>query len=229
MPHCISCTAPLPAYSASCEYCGVNNDVNLQGIYAYSVSEQYSSRNCPVCRSALDTITIDGINSFAIERCGSCYGLFFDPDELDYLLDSTVDSVYRINMKRLWSLNQVGPLSHERGAYVKCPVCSELMNRVKFGVRSGVVVDQCKHGVWLDNGGLRKLLEWRKAGGELLHEKVIAEKYEREHKKSAAPNESSMFFSSLAGGSPPAGGSGSESAEMLWKVVKLIGKLFVSV
>ena len=54
-------------------------------------------------------------------------------------------------------------------AYIKCPVCSQLMNRVNFGVRSGVIIDRCRdHGVWLDGGELRHLMEWMKLGGKLL-------------------------------------------------------------
>jgi Zn-finger nucleic acid-binding protein len=42
------------------------------------------------------------------------------------------------------------------------------MNRVNFGYRSGVVVDQCrKHGIWLDSGEITHLMEWKKAGGQL--------------------------------------------------------------
>jgi Zn-finger nucleic acid-binding protein len=50
------------------------------------------------------------------------------------------------------------------------------MNRVAFGHRSGVVIDQCKsHGVWLDGGEISHLLEWKKAGGQLLDQKKQAE------------------------------------------------------
>ena len=44
------------------------------------------------------------------------------------------------------------------------------MNRKNFGHSSGVIIDQCnKHGIWLDSGEITHLLEWKKAGGELLH------------------------------------------------------------
>jgi Zn-finger nucleic acid-binding protein len=45
------------------------------------------------------------------------------------------------------------------------------MNRINFGAQSGVIVDKCKeHGVWLDGGELRQLMEWIKAGGQILHQ-----------------------------------------------------------
>ena len=43
------------------------------------------------------------------------------------------------------------------------------MNRKLQGQRSGVVVDSCReHGLWLDSGELRQLMEWSRAGGEKL-------------------------------------------------------------
>jgi Zn-finger nucleic acid-binding protein len=88
--------------------------------------------------------------------------------------------------------------------YIKCPVCTKLMNRVNFGTKSGVIVDRCRdHGVWLDGGELRHLFEWMKAGGKLLvqereeqlRKESVREK-EREQRNSAADwkaTESSSF------------------------------------
>jgi Zn-finger nucleic acid-binding protein len=57
----------------------------------------------------------------------------------------------------------------DRVVYKKCPICRDLMNRKSFGARSGVVIDICKeHGTWLNGGELRKLMEWKRAGGLLL-------------------------------------------------------------
>lgn len=43
------------------------------------------------------------------------------------------------------------------------------MNRKLYGKRSGVIVDSCRdHGLWLDAGKLRQLMEWSRAGGEKL-------------------------------------------------------------
>ena len=186
MPKCKSCAAPLPAYSSLCEYCGTKNDVDLRGISEFTVSQQNSNRPCPLCNRSMETISLKAVKNFNIERCPSCMGLFFDPEELNAILDKSVDQVYSIDMKKIHTMNQMPNRTVTRTrAYIKCPVCSELMNRVNFGTRSGVVVDQCKHGIWLDNGELRKLLEWRKAGGRLYHEKIMGERAKREKKKRA--------------------------------------------
>jgi len=46
------------------------------------------------------------------------------------------------------------------------------MQRINFGSQSGVIADKCRsHGIWLDGGELRQILEWTKAGGQICHEK----------------------------------------------------------
>lgn len=77
------------------------------------------------------------------------------------------------------------------------------MNRINFGYRSGVIVDSCKsHGVWLDNGEITHLMEWRKAGGQLLHEKNTQRSLANQnkiHKKSSTDENFSRFsFSNTA-------------------------------
>jgi Zn-finger nucleic acid-binding protein len=58
------------------------------------------------------------------------------------------------------------------------------MNRVNFGVRSGVIIDRCKaHGVWLDGGELRHLMEWMKLGGKLLDQQHQEQTRQEEQKR----------------------------------------------
>ncbi len=45
--------------------------------------------------------------------------------------------------------------------YLKCPLCSVLMNRVHFAHHSRVVVSVCKpHGTWFDAGELTEVIEF---------------------------------------------------------------------
>lgn len=104
-------------------------------------------------------------------------GIFFDPGELEALLEKSVSNVFEINHRHLESINRKLYNRTTRVQYIKCPVCNEFMRRTNFGSRSGVIVDKCRdHGVWLDGGELKRLMNWKKAGGELLHEKLKAEK-----------------------------------------------------
>ena len=55
--------------------------------------------------------------------------------------------------------------------YRPCPVCQTLMNRKLHCKRSGVILDSCcDHGIWLEAGELRQLLEWSRAGGKKLNQ-----------------------------------------------------------
>lgn len=46
-------------------------------------------------------------------------------------------------------------------AYLACPRCSETMARRNFGRTSGIMVDTCKrHGIWLDRGELRQVVDY---------------------------------------------------------------------
>ncbi len=199
MANCRNCSAPLPPNSIVCSYCNSRNDTDLKGIHKYTVQEPESERICPRCDIPLATINLNKKGVFLIERCEECMGLFFDPGELEALIKTTVDNVYHIDYKKLSHLNT--ELRHEDypTAYIKCPVCRTIMNPVNFGARSGVIIDRCHdHGIWLDGGELRHLLEWVKAGGELLAEKRKAmrnkmDEQEARQKRKTTPSNSTSI------------------------------------
>lgn len=169
MPNCANCSAPLPVTAVKCDYCGSRNDVDLTGVHYYTTHDIDTERICPVCCIPMKTIDLGIEGKFFIERCEECLGLFFDPAELEALLDFSVKNAFEINRSRLAAFTLSEQTKSRSATYVKCPVCATMMNRINFGSRSGVVIDSCKeHGVWLDPGELRQLAEWMKAGGKLL-------------------------------------------------------------
>ncbi len=171
MSNCINCGAPLPPDSIVCPYCKTRNDVDLKGLYKHRVELVESERICPRCEKPLQTIDIKLEGKFLVDRCSECLGLFFDPNELEILLDKSVSRVFQVDFRQLENINKIRRCQDYPVAYIKCPLCRKLMNRINFGTQSGVIVDTCKeHGVWLDGGELRQLLEWMKAGGKILHQ-----------------------------------------------------------
>lgn len=187
MPNCINCSAPLPPDSSICDYCGTRNEIDLKGLN-YTVNDPQTDRRCPRCKIPLKTIEIDTGTKFLVEQCEDCFGLFFDIGELESIFKAATDHVYQINRKRLQGLIDSNPSRQYSVTYVPCPVCGSLMNRINYGRRSGVMVDICStHGVWLDGGELRQLMEWVKAGGQLLTEqhKIQAQKEEKRRKDQA--------------------------------------------
>ncbi|CAG0976203.1 hypothetical protein ARNL5_02086 [Anaerolineae bacterium] len=169
MANCKNCAAPLAANTNICEYCGTRNDVDLQNIPSYNTT-QFSGKHCPCCDIPLQIIGLELNRPFCIERCPDCLGLFFEPNELETLLDCSISHVYSFNFQLLDNINNERYQKETKIQYVRCPVCQVLMNRVNFAYRSGVVVDKCKaHGIWLNSGELIHLLEWKKAGGQISH------------------------------------------------------------
>lgn len=181
MPNCTNCAAPLPSNAVTCAYCGSRNDVDLTTVHYNTSHESDTERICPVCAVPLKTIDLGIEGKFFIERCETCLGLFFDPGELEALLDYSVKNVFEINRGRLELFKLSEQTIGRVATYVKCPLCSKIMNRINFGARSGVVIDRCKeHGVWLDAGELRQLCEWMKAGGRLLDKEKKEERRKEE-------------------------------------------------
>lgn len=169
MARCSNCNAPLPPNSLLCGYCGNRTDIDLKGIHYNTTHESDTPRICPRCNIRLKTVDIKLNDRFLIDRCEQCLGTFFDPGELEALLEAHVSNVFGINREGLDAINEKRDPNRYPIAYIKCPVCSQLMHRVNFGAKSGVIVDRCKeHGVWLDGGELRQLFEWMKLGGQLL-------------------------------------------------------------
>ena len=164
MQKCKHCSAPLPKDSIICQYCGVRADIEIQ-IKPKNFKLPKSKRICPDCLVGLDSIDIGKNSRFIIEKCERCYGLFFDNNELERLLEESKVKSYWINYKKLHSLLQY-PLHKDVVKYRKCPECNKLMQRENFMGRSGVIMDACvDHGVWLDAGELKQIKDWIKLGG----------------------------------------------------------------
>ncbi len=176
MARCTSCSAPLAANTNRCQYCHTRSDVDLHAKHPYKIEKQATHRICPNCDKPLQTVRLELAEPIFIERCHRCFGLFFDKGEIELTLQGAVSHVSGINLAHIDNINTDRYHKPQKIRYVKCPECRRHMNRVNFGKRSGVVVDQCIiHGIWLDNGELTHLLEWKKAGGELLQQQHKAE------------------------------------------------------
>lgn len=166
---CTACGAALPATSLICSFCGTRNAVDLRSLSPSTEQAPDVPRPCPECGTAMESVNVGHRRRFFIERCARCQGLFFDLNELQAVLDDAVAPTYEVNFPLLTSLQNKSPVPRRKATYVPCPDCGKLMNRVGFGPRSGVVVDRCReHGVWLEGGELHRLMEWKKAGGQLL-------------------------------------------------------------
>ena len=222
MAKCSSCSAPLLANTQYCSYCGVRNDIDLQGKHDFQVVAAAGERVCPECGLGLQTIALDAGGALHIERCGQCFGLFFDPGEIETLLDKAMAPVVSVNLELLNNINLDRYPKNVEVKYLKCPSCQVLMNRKIFGYRSGVVVNQCKvHGIWLGGGQISHLLEWKKAGGQLLNQQKVAD----QQAKASSEQFRKAFRRDSEAGEVGYGMSGSE-VELSEAVVGMIFRLF---
>jgi len=167
MATCSSCSAPL--LKVICEYCGTRNDVDLTHISNFSDTKPNENRYCPNCEIPLVTTNLSIDSKMYVERCGGCYGLFFDKGELQALIELSVEhKSHEIDYKRLSEIIE-HPYHRDSVEYRRCPVCKDFMQRKNYLKRSGVIVDRCvNHGIWLDSGELKQIMEFIRLGGESL-------------------------------------------------------------
>ena len=196
MARCRYCSAPLRANNQHCDYCGVRNDVDLHGRLSFHLVKPQSDRHCPDCEKPLQTIDLKIGGRFYIERCEACFGLFFDPGEIEDVLEHGVSNDNLVNRELIENVSKDRYQAGREVRYRKCPVCLSFMSRRNFGHRSGVVVDRCsQHGVWLDRGELIHLLEWKKAGGQILHDKRAAKREARQSSRTRSTPVGSTYRS----------------------------------
>lgn len=174
-----------------CPYCGVRQEIDLRQLHFRDLSVEGASLSCPECRLPLQLIEVATNPPMKIERCGTCFGMFFNPGELEAVLHQQTEAAVRFDSLMLEQISADFGHRHEV-IYRKCPMCFERMSHLNFGGRSGVILDRCgTHGLWLDGGELRRLAEWWRAGGKLIHQNEEAARVGRlfapEPRKKLAP------------------------------------------
>jgi len=177
------------------------NDTNLQsaGIRA---SGEVGSRSCPRCQGV--KLQIIGIQRHAeVDRCEHCHGIFFDNGELEHLVEALASKPGWVDKDRLNAIvrEETPTEDFKNFTYLKCPECSEMMQRKAYGAKSGVVTDRCrKHGTWLDGGELHRILKWASAGGRDHDTKVKKQQAEDLERSAAAFREKLLALSNKTSG-----------------------------
>lgn len=184
MANCRNCGAPLPTGTITCSYCGSRNDVDLAGLpLVRKGGERDAGRLCPRCGIPLVPVSVDFEGELDLDRCEECLGIFFDPGELERILNGTARGIATVDRRLMERIMEGAPSRNHPVGYIRCPVCRGVMNRTRYGAKSGVIVDRCAdHGIWLDGGELRTLIAWASAGGMVL-EAEEAERRKTEEKR----------------------------------------------
>ena len=231
---CPSCSAPLPARGVVCRYCGSRRDLDLQGWRHLQASAPDGPLQCPDGHGNLEWLELPppggagappgespGEPPLQLGRCPSCLGLFLPLGTLERLLDQAVGPVWAIDPQLLQTLADSPRAEASSWRYRPCPSCGELMHRQLHGQRSGVVVDRCRdHGLWLDAGELRQLLEWTRAGGQLLEQQRRLEQ-EREEARQQVREQTDGASAGWGPGEPDWRGDSAGEPDLLSLLLRL--------
>jgi Zn-finger nucleic acid-binding protein len=211
---CSSCGAPREGASVACSYCGSDFTVHEQDLltmcpvclarisnkarYCHhcataiapeEMAGEETERFCPACgdgrRLRSRALGAEGVS---VLECVRCAGLWLSTEAFEALRDRTLraaDPSPDPTVVRQETQRRANPVPAKGRMYRKCPVCSELMTRINYAKRSGILLDRCAlHGIWFDARELEEALRWIRIGGEqLAKERDRREERERESLK----------------------------------------------
>jgi Zn-finger nucleic acid-binding protein len=151
---CPSCFGMVFAGAKFCSHCGAK-------IERTEVASD-KKLNCPRCHVAMDAVMVGKVN---LHECSKCEGVWVQAAVLQEICADTEEQSAVLGMATHLPPPESGDFERTV-AYVPCPECNTLMNRVNFARCSHVVVDVCtRHGTWFDKDELRRIIEFIRAGG----------------------------------------------------------------
>jgi Zn-finger nucleic acid-binding protein len=150
---CPSCFAMMFLGSKHCPRCGAAAAVPEIG--------DAKDRKCPRCQSDMALVTI---GTTAVLECERCLGLWLNVSSFEKICADHEQQSAVLGVASPAPTHAVRETNKVN--YVRCPQCSQLMNRVNFARCSGVIVDVCKgHGTWFDRDELSHIVEFIRQGG----------------------------------------------------------------
>jgi Zn-finger nucleic acid-binding protein len=111
--------------------------------------------DCPKCLGKLSPVRVGDVE---IDRCFVCEGLWFDPNELERILENYSKELQKMSLdSKIFdgkeALDNYGDFDEKHGS---CPKCKTKMFRIRF---DKVKAESCPngHGLWLDGGEIASL------------------------------------------------------------------------
>ncbi len=225
--HCPSCAAPVRREAKNCDYCKAPLDFSLKG-KTISCPNCFAStpadgRFCIRCARQITGVVEDGklledrlcprcgvplrgekLGEFSLMGCDRCGGVFVPHETFEMMQEKRDAAIIAMSGQHR---NEV--TSDEKVAYVRCPVCRKLVNRVNFARISGVLVDVCReHGIWFDAGEIEKVMDFISHGGlqrakaEEVERMDAEEKHIRLKEGGASAGATSLDYGWLGGADP---------------------------
>ncbi len=184
-PHCFALHFPGSRFCARC-----GRELELEPLL------DATDAPCPRCKKPLSVARpgagslTDELEALAVlHECVACGGVFLDSASLRRVL-ARAPHGSGAGARTPHGAPPISGAMPDPVRYLNCPLCNELMNRVNFGRRSGIIVDVCRpHGTWFDAGELTSALEFAAGGG--LEESMILDAAEKRDLARAAAEVSS--------------------------------------
>ena len=171
-PYCNKLTANE---AKLCVHCGKD----VQNSFS---RETNKSIKCPICHVPTSIITLANID---LDFCFECSGIWFDKREMKQFQKNIAQENISDNISSV--LNEIvsEKAKHQRGIYINCPICNELMIHKNYHELSGIILDQClDHGTWAEKQDLVKIFDLISTGDiEQLKEKASKRRYQNLEKK----------------------------------------------
>jgi len=212
---CPACYCRLPNDAQFCVECGLKID-------PHKLATADTQLPCPRCTTKLGDRTLDKIR---VHECGACAGLWMSAgtfEEICRSQETQAMATRGLGLKRRATKFEL--TDTEQVKYIPCPTCKNLMNRHNFASVSGVVIDTCKCGVWLDNQELNRIVQFIQSGG--LSRARDLEQRDRAHtdrmRKMSAPPPMLMPMSGSSGSSFNRSGTG-----VMIEVIAEVARLFL--
>ncbi|MGB0716644.1 MAG: zf-TFIIB domain-containing protein [Phycisphaerae bacterium] len=167
---CVYCSTMLSPSATYCTKCGAS----VNGRKHATPNNQHrrsDNRACPQCHERMQSIDLGiGDTAFFIERCGSCRGMFFDPGELEAVLQHYAQHVSRsehADLKEMYSY--LGQRETSAESCHDCPVCHRCLEQRHLTDRGGITIQTCNdHGTWISGYDVAALLSWAESADRLV-------------------------------------------------------------
>lgn len=174
---CPYCHKMTTEESKLCVHCGKNVQSRSK------LTQEYKkSKDCPVCRIPMRIMTVAQIE---LDSCPRCSGFWFDKREMNQFEKSISPGNNADKILAALDDNSSSHETVERGTYIKCPICNQLMARKNYHEISGVILDQCfEHGIWAEREDFVKIVDFIISGdiGDLI-EKSLRKQHQEVLKK----------------------------------------------
>jgi len=164
MVQCKFCASPLPSNSLVCTHCKQRNPISPLLLEEQEKILLTNPQNieCVECHTkSMKFVDIgDYQEILSTLQCSTCKGTFISFE----LLEKSIMH-YGLKRKKIpKKIDAPDEKKRNKDNIYSCPICQNSMKRFVYKISSSVIIDKCeKHGVWLNHGELKELIEWKQS------------------------------------------------------------------